>query len=135
MHAAHIRSVEADGPDTVRNGIALTGTAHWLFDRGLLSFADDYTILLSPHDVPDGLDSDLVRVSPNDLRDESSLSLHVKLEWLPSAHNVIRTSGSSITAANIDLDDFIATQLVECMEMMMSEALLVQAKSKFPHIT
>jgi putative restriction endonuclease len=48
--------VEADGPDTVRNGIALTGTAHWLFDRGLLSFADDYTILLSPHGVPDELD-------------------------------------------------------------------------------
>jgi putative restriction endonuclease len=56
VQAAHIRSVEADGPDTVRNGIALTGTAHWLFDRGLLSFADDYTILLSPHGVPDGLD-------------------------------------------------------------------------------
>lgn len=56
VQAAHIRSVEADGPDTVRNGIALTGTAHWLFDRGLLSFADDYSILLSPHGVPDELD-------------------------------------------------------------------------------
>lgn len=56
VQAAHIRSVEADGPDTVRNGIALTGTAHWLFDRGLLSFADDYTILLSPHGVPNELD-------------------------------------------------------------------------------
>lgn len=56
VQAAHIRSVEANGPDTVRNGIALTGTAHWLFDRGLLSFADDYTILLSPHGVPDDLD-------------------------------------------------------------------------------
>lgn len=56
VQAAHIRSVEADGPDTVRNGIALTGTAHWLFDRGLLSFTDDYTILLSPHGVPDGID-------------------------------------------------------------------------------
>lgn len=56
VQAAHIRSVEADGPDTVRNGIALTGTAHWLFDRGLLSFANDYTILLSPHGVPAELD-------------------------------------------------------------------------------
>jgi len=71
----------------------------------------------------------------NNLRDESSLSLHAKLEWLPSSHNVIRTSGSGITAADIDLDDFIATPLVECMEMMMSEALLAHAKSKFPHIT
>lgn len=56
VQAGHIRSVEADGPDTVRNGIALTGTAHWLFDRGLLTFTDDYSILLSPHGVPDDLD-------------------------------------------------------------------------------
>lgn len=56
VQAAHIRSVEADGPDTVRNGIALTGTAHWLFDRGLLTFTDDYSILLSPHGVPSELD-------------------------------------------------------------------------------
>lgn len=56
VEAAHIRPVENDGPDTVRNGIALTGTAHWLFDRGLMSFSDDYDILLSPRGVPDGLD-------------------------------------------------------------------------------
>ncbi len=56
VQAAHIRPVEADGPDTVRNGIALTGTVHWLFDRGLLSFDDNYDILLSPHGVPENLD-------------------------------------------------------------------------------
>lgn len=56
VQAAHIRPVEHDGPDTVRNGIALTGTAHWLFDRGLISFSDDYRILLSPNGVPDDLD-------------------------------------------------------------------------------
>ena len=56
VQAAHIRPVEHDGPDTVRNGIALTGTAHWLFDRGLISFSDDYRILLSPHGLPDDLD-------------------------------------------------------------------------------
>ncbi|MEW9573029.1 HNH endonuclease [Rhodanobacter sp. Si-c] len=56
VQAAHIRSVEADGPDAVRNGIALTGTAHWLFDRGLMTFGDDFRILLSPHGVPDDLD-------------------------------------------------------------------------------
>ena len=55
VHAAHIRSVEADGPDAVRNGIALTGTAHWLFDRGLMTFGDDYRIILSPHGVPQDL--------------------------------------------------------------------------------
>src|SRR6478672_12286235 len=30
VQAAHIRPVEEGGPDTVRNGIALTGTVHWL---------------------------------------------------------------------------------------------------------
>jgi len=49
VQAAHIRPVELDGPDTVRNGIALTGTAHWLFDRGLISFDDEYRIMLSRH--------------------------------------------------------------------------------------
>jgi len=56
VQAAHIRSVEADGPDAIRNGIALTGTAHWLFDRGLMTFSDDFRIILSPHGVPDDLD-------------------------------------------------------------------------------
>ncbi|MCL6683164.1 HNH endonuclease [Sphingomonas alba] len=45
--AAHIKPVEANGPDIVTNGIALSGTVHWMFDRGLLSLADDLTILLS----------------------------------------------------------------------------------------
>ena len=56
VQAAHIRPVEMKGPDTVRNGIALTGTAHWLFDRGLIAFDDDYRLLVSPHGVPDDLD-------------------------------------------------------------------------------
>ncbi len=45
--AAHIRPVEANGPDTVGNGIALSGTAHWMFDRGLISLRDDLEILIS----------------------------------------------------------------------------------------
>lgn len=47
VEAAHIRPVEADGPDIVSNGLALSGTAHWLFDRGLISLADDLEILVS----------------------------------------------------------------------------------------
>jgi putative restriction endonuclease len=47
VEAAHIRPVEADGPDIVSNGIALSGTAHWMFDRGLIGFADDMKILIS----------------------------------------------------------------------------------------
>jgi putative restriction endonuclease len=45
--AAHIRPVEASGPDIVSNGIALSGTAHWMFDRGLISLADNLEILVS----------------------------------------------------------------------------------------
>lgn len=47
VDAAHIRSVEANGPDIVSNGIALSGTVHWMFDRGLLSLADDLQVLIS----------------------------------------------------------------------------------------
>jgi putative restriction endonuclease len=49
VEAAHIKSVEAKGPDVVQNGLALSGTVHWMFDRGLLSIADDARFLLSNH--------------------------------------------------------------------------------------
>ncbi|TYO66780.1 restriction endonuclease [Bradyrhizobium hipponense] len=53
--AAHIRPVEAHGPDIISNGIALSGTAHWMFDRGLISLADNLEILISRHtNDPDG---------------------------------------------------------------------------------
>ncbi|MBP1886519.1 putative restriction endonuclease [Ensifer mexicanus] len=47
VDAAHIRPVEAKGPDILSNGIALSGTAHWMFDRGLISLSDDLDILVS----------------------------------------------------------------------------------------
>lgn len=50
--AAHIKAVEAGGPDVVTNGIALSGTVHWMFDRGLLSVSDHGDILLS-HKIND----------------------------------------------------------------------------------
>jgi len=55
VQAAHIRPVAADGPDSVRNGLALTGTLHWLFDRGLLGVTENHEILLSPQGVPEDL--------------------------------------------------------------------------------
>ena len=51
--AAHIRPVAEFGPDSVRNGIALCGTVHWMFDRGLVSFGDDYSILVARERVPE----------------------------------------------------------------------------------
>ena len=51
--AAHIRPVKDDGPDSVRNGLALSATVHWMFDRGLISINDDYTLLLKKVSIPD----------------------------------------------------------------------------------
>jgi len=54
--AAHIRPVEANGPDIVSNGLGLSGTAHWMFDRGLISLSDDLDILISRQtNDPDGV--------------------------------------------------------------------------------
>lgn len=47
VEAAHIRPVGDGGPDSIGNGIALSGTAHWMFDRGLIGLADDLKILVS----------------------------------------------------------------------------------------
>src|SRR5262245_33819682 len=52
VQAAHIRPVSDHGPDSVRNGIALCGTIHWMFDRGLISVDDDYSILIARGRVP-----------------------------------------------------------------------------------
>jgi putative restriction endonuclease len=49
VEAAHIMSVQDRGPDVVQNGLALSGTVHWMFDRGLLTIADNAEILLSNH--------------------------------------------------------------------------------------
>ena len=45
--AAHIRPVEHNGPDIINNGIALSGTAHWMFDRGLITLEDNLEIVIS----------------------------------------------------------------------------------------
>ncbi len=52
VQAAHIRPVADNGPDTIRNGVALSGTVHWMFDRGLISIDDDYSILIAEDRVP-----------------------------------------------------------------------------------
>lgn len=52
VEAAHIRPVKHGGPDIIQNGIALSGTIHWMFDRGLISVAEDYAILISHNKVP-----------------------------------------------------------------------------------
>jgi putative restriction endonuclease len=67
VEAAHIKPVAVNGPDSVRNGIALSGTVHWMFDRGLISLRDDYSILLSRQlnsDVSHLLTKDMYAIVP-----------------------------------------------------------------------
>lgn len=45
--AAHIRPVEHNGLDIINNGLALSGTVHWMFDRGLITLSDDLDIIIS----------------------------------------------------------------------------------------
>ena len=45
--AAHIKPVEFGGNDSINNGIAMSGTVHWMFDRGLISIAEDDRIIVS----------------------------------------------------------------------------------------
>ena len=49
------------GSDSVRNGLALSGTLHWMFDRGLLSVTDDLSILVSRNKVPAEMVDRLIR--------------------------------------------------------------------------
>ena len=60
--AAHIRPVHANGPDSLRNGVALSSTFHWMFDRGLISIDDDYSLLFKRNAVPGSV---LALVNPN----------------------------------------------------------------------
>lgn len=71
--AAHIWSVADGGPDVERNGIALSATVHWLFDRHLISLTDNHSLLVSHNRVPTELrilfEKQLERIRlPEDMR-------------------------------------------------------------------
>ncbi|WP_137933709.1 HNH endonuclease [Mesorhizobium comanense] len=52
VQAAHIKPVAAGGPDVVQNGIALSATVHWLFDRHLISIDENQRLLVAHNRVP-----------------------------------------------------------------------------------
>jgi putative restriction endonuclease len=52
IQAAHIRPVAHHGPDSIRNGLALSGTIHWMFDCGLVSVDEDYRVLVAQDRLP-----------------------------------------------------------------------------------
>lgn len=55
MEAAHIKPVADNGPDSVGNGLALSRTFHWMFDRGIISATDDYRLLVAERYVDDAV--------------------------------------------------------------------------------
>ncbi|MEI4470221.1 HNH endonuclease [Frigidibacter sp. MR17.24] len=95
VQAAHIRPVADQGSDAVNNGLALSGTLHWMFDRGLISVApDNATILVSRNKVPEDVVRRLIRpegrllppVSPHDAPHPDNLRWHrenVFGQWVP----------------------------------------------------
>lgn len=51
--AAHISPIEHRSLDSVRDGIALSGTGHWMFDRGLILIGVEYGLLVAEDHLPD----------------------------------------------------------------------------------
>jgi putative restriction endonuclease len=78
VQAAHIQPVASNGPDSVRNGLALSGTVHWMFDRGLISVGDDFKILVAKNHVP----QDAVRL----LNQNGTIHLPKDQTLYPNAH-------------------------------------------------
>lgn len=46
VEAAHVVPVSQGGTDDVRNGLSLTRTLHWAFDRGLFGINDDRSVYI-----------------------------------------------------------------------------------------
>jgi len=75
IEAAHIKPVADNGPDALGNGIALCRTAHWMFDRGLVTLGANDDFLVATKHVSD----DMRRL----LRQDGKLMLPVRTEARP----------------------------------------------------
>jgi putative restriction endonuclease len=76
VQAAHIRPVSMGGSDSVRNGIALSATVHWMFDRGLISVDDDNSIIIAKDKLPE--------MALRLLREDRRLMLPERLDAFPN---------------------------------------------------
>lgn len=96
--AAHIWSVADGGPDIIQNGVALSATAHWLFDRHLISFDHDFHLLVSHNKVP----SELRQLFPTigeRIRLPTDSTLHPRVDYV-ARHRERFASGSPGTATS-----------------------------------
>ena len=53
VEAAHIKPVRDGGPDDIRNGILLSRSFHWAFDRGLFTVNKDFKVEISRKAPPE----------------------------------------------------------------------------------
>lgn len=79
--AAHIWSVADGGPDIIQNGVALSATAHWLFDRYLISFDHDFHLLVSHNKVPSEL-RQFFPTSGERIRLPTDPTLHPRVDYV-----------------------------------------------------
>jgi len=83
VEAAHIKSVKAQGPDHVTNGLALCPTHHRAFDRFLVVVADDFSLSVNP--------KRMTRLDAADIRKlRASLRQRVALPSDPTARPDLR---------------------------------------------
>jgi putative restriction endonuclease len=76
VQAAHIMPITRKGPDSVRNGLALSSTVHWMFDRGLISVGDDYRIVAAKDGIPEQVRNLFSRTGRLIVPDEPNLRPH-----------------------------------------------------------
>lgn len=60
----------------MRNGLALSGTVHWMFDRGLISLSDDYRVLKASDRLPEAVNRLLLPDGRMLLPDDPGLRPH-----------------------------------------------------------
>lgn len=59
VRAAHIWPANEGGPDTIRNGLALSSMVHWMFDRRLRILSDNFEMLISHNKGAGGMALDV----------------------------------------------------------------------------
>lgn len=86
VDAAHIHQFARSRNNDLTNGIALSKNAHWLFDNGLWSIADDYTVLVAERHFSEAGDAALLLGRMKDRKislpaDPSYWPAQKHLEW------------------------------------------------------
>jgi putative restriction endonuclease len=94
-----LRPVADDGPDSPRNGLALSRTVHWMFDRGILSVSDLGEILLAKRLVPDPVrhvgSLDLAATTAVESRRQTQISIIPCLDAAPDLPFLPTTGNTS----------------------------------------